>query len=133
MNENGAVSFNAPWKFSHPKRFPTQYDPTRTAYVAAPFWSDNDIRKEGAVRYAVIEKGSSGTGNNYLKKVQEFVRAKLNQDDDPDGFKAEWMVVAQWDKVHAFPHGQDDHQGIPEDLLQLVSCVCVCACVMCLH
>ncbi len=120
MNENGAISFDAPWKFAHPSRFPTTYDATRNGYVVAPFWSDNDIRKEGTVSYAPIKEGSSGKGNNFLAEASTFVRAQLGQDDDDKGFHGKWMLVAQWNNVHPFPHGADDHQGIPEGFLKLV-------------
>ena len=31
-----------------------------------------------------------------------------------------WMIVAQWDKVHPYPHGTDSHDGISEEYLSKV-------------
>ena len=73
VSENGVISFDAEWKFAHPSRFPTDYFYTRNAYVVAPFWSDNDIRKEGTVRYVAIEEGESARGDEMLRVASDFV------------------------------------------------------------
>ena len=128
MSENGVVSFDAEWKFAHPSRFPTDYFYTRNAYVVAPFWSDNDIRKEGTVRYVAIEEGESVRGNEMLRVASSFVQGQRQENDTRDEFKGTWMLVAQWDHVHPDPHGADDHMGIPEALLERVGCVdCSCS------
>lgn len=82
----------------------------------APFWSDNDIRKNGTVRYIDIKKGSS---DDFLLS---YVESYLKQTDvikETDTFDPTWMIVAQWDKVHPYPHGadsQDELSGYEEFL-----------------
>ena len=66
VSENGVFSFQEPWKFSHPSRFPTDYFFTQTSNVIAPFWSDNDIRREGTVHYAAIARGDSEEGDEMI-------------------------------------------------------------------
>ena len=126
MSENGVISFNAEWKFAHPSRFPTDYFYTRNAYVAAPFWSDNDIRKEGTVRYVAIEEGESTRGDEMLRLASDFVQGQRQENDTRSEFRGMWMLVAQWDRVHPDPHGADDHMGIPEALLERVGSVGLC-------
>ena len=38
VNENGAFSFEEPWQFSHPNRYPTNYPGTRLKHIISPFW-----------------------------------------------------------------------------------------------
>ena len=126
VSENGVISFNTEWKFAHPSRFPTDYFYTRNAYVAAPFWSDNDIRKEGTVRYVAIMEGESARGDEMLRVASSFVQGQRQENDTRSEFNGTWMLVAQWDHVHPDPHGADDHMGIPEALLERVGSVDLC-------
>ena len=89
--------------------------------MVAAFWSDNDIRKEGTVRYVAIEKGDSTKGDDMLEEVSAFTQGQRAADDERDEFQGSWMLVAQWDGVHPYPHGADDHEGISEAFLDLVS------------
>ena len=40
--------------------------------------------------------------------------------DGEEEFVPTWMIVAQWDRVHPYPHGSDDYEGISEEYLSLV-------------
>ena len=119
VSENGVISFGKPWKYSHPQLFPTDDYYIQQSFVIAPFWSDNDIRKEGTVRYTVVHpEDNNANGNN----VGPFDMAKViitNNANDAD-FSGTWMLVVQWDKVHPHPHGADDHEGISEEFLNKV-------------
>lgn len=88
--------------------------------MIAPFWSDNDIRKEGTVRYVDFEKGDSGKGNAMLNEVNAYLEGRRAEDDESDVFEGTWMLLAQWEDVHPDPHGADDHMGVPEALLARV-------------
>ena len=117
------ISFDKPWKFSYPDRFPPEYFWTREGIIVAPFWSDNDIRKEGAVRYATYCREHQGCvtspeGDKLLDEVNEFVQRFIKEGEPP--FTGTWLLVAHWDHVHPSPHGEDDHNGIPEDELNKV-------------
>ncbi len=35
-------------------------------------------------------------------------------------FEPTWMLVAQWDGVHPYPHGSESHEGISEEYLNRV-------------
>ena len=72
--------------------------------MVAPFWSDNDIRRAGAVRYAVINSEESEDGDEVLRNVNSFIRHQ-NRDANEENFKGHWMLVAYWDRVHPYPHG----------------------------
>ena len=55
-----------------------------------------------------------------LRDVSTFVQGQRTDDDERDEFHGIWMLVAQWDGVHPYPHGADDHEGISEEFLDLV-------------
>ena len=119
MNENGVLSFDKPFRFSHPSRFPPKYIYARRRDIVAPFWSDNDIRKDGVVRYVYVEKGSSAKGDHLLGLVADHINKTVITENDRQ-FYPNWMVVAQWEKVHPYPHGAANHEGISEEYLSKV-------------
>lgn len=125
MNENGAFSFNEPWRFSHPSRFPTSYLPARQRHVLSPFWSDIDIRKKGTVRYIGIERGVSAVGDAIMNETSAYINERFDtrvlEGDEQGSFEPIWVLVAQWDKVHPHPHGSENLEGIDEDILRKVS------------
>ena len=124
VSENGVFSFESPWRFSHPDRFPgTDFNVGQT-HVVAPFWSDADIRKEGTVRYLAITDNSDAAAVEIFNEVAARVRDELNP---PNGrFNPTWMLVAQWDKVHPYPHGSSNHDGVSEEYLNKVGLTVYC-------
>ena len=101
--------------------FPTDNLHIQQSFVVAPFWSDNDIRKEGTVRYVTVTKGASMEEDKLLAEVNAFVQDIENVQD----FVGTWMLIAQWDHVHPHPHGADDHVGISETFLTKVTTVTI--------
>ena len=65
----------------------------------APFWANNDLRRAGSVRYALID-----SDDDLLRKVSRFIRFNNKEAEDSD-FVGEWMLVVYWDGVHPYPHG----------------------------
>ena len=122
VNENGVISFNRPWKFSVPERFPTRNYWTRTGIAVAPFWSDNDIRREGAVRFATFHSNDAASNNpvgrNWLHQVNTYIQS--TQQEGEEEFEGNWVLTVHWDNVHPSPHGEEDHLGINEEELQKV-------------
>ena len=117
------ISFREPWKFSHPDQFPTEYYYSRNKLAVAPFWSDNDIRKAGAVRYATYNSEEGDTnpnGKQLLEEVNNYIQDLQEDEDIDEVFVGTWLLVVHWDHVHPSPHGADDHNGIPETLLEKV-------------
>ena len=121
VNENGVISLNKPWKYSIPDRFPTRYFWTRTGMAIAPFWSDNDIRREGAVRFATFhsnDAASNPQGKAWLDQVNMYIQS--TQEESEEKFSGNWLLTVHWDHVHPSPHGEEDHRGINEDELEKV-------------
>ena len=95
--------------------------------AVAPFWSDNDIRREGRVRYATFHSDDAATnpqGKNWLDQVNMYIQNTQEEGEEP--FIGEWVLTVDWSNVHPSPHGDDDHRGISEDELAKVcdfSCI----------
>ncbi len=53
-----------------------------------------------------------------MDEVNLFIQA--NRGADADFFAGDWMLIAQWDHVHPYPHGSDNTQGIREEVLSKV-------------
>lgn len=121
VNENGVISFEDPWQYSYPDRFPTDYFFTRQGLAVAPFWSDNDIRLAGAVRYATYSSNDEVTneaGQLLLHEVNEYIRDR--QGEVEEIFTGNWVLVAHWDHVHPSPHGEGNQNDYPMDELEKV-------------
>jgi len=70
--------------------------------VVAPYWTDNDIRKEGYVSYEVFQlQVTGGYGDQLLDSVSSVIRERNVSLD----FKGSFMILAEWRDVHPFPHG----------------------------
>ena len=105
MSTNGAISFGTGWLFWYPQPFPTNSFFTRNSYVVAPFWSDNDIRMNGSIRYEVHARvaGPMTRSTQLLDQVSVFI---INQRNLTAGsFQGQWMLVVEWNEVHPYPHG----------------------------
>eukprot|EP00731_Ephydatia_muelleri_P037202 Em0418g1a len=94
VGANGIISFGAGYTSNNPQLFPTNNAVTRNAYVVAPFWSDNDLRLAGSVTYQVF--------TSQLADVNAFI-----SDTTGTIFTGTWMLVAQWNGAHPFPHGSN--------------------------
>ena len=70
VSENGVISFGNKWFYDKPERFPTQDRYIQDRFVLAPYWSDNDIRRDGTVRYVVIKNSRDfSIGSDLLDKA----------------------------------------------------------------
>ena len=101
------ITFDEPWKYSYPDRFPTTNTWIASRYAVAPFWSDNDIRKAGEVLYATYnaaEGDANPEGNALLEEVNMYI-----QNNEDEEFEGSWLLVAHWKSVHQSPHGADNH------------------------
>lgn len=125
VNENGVISFINPWRYPYPKNFPTNDYNIRNAIAVAPFWSDNDIRKDGTVRYATYNiTDRRPSVRALLNLVTANIQSRQGEETEIL-FEGTWMLIAHWDGVHPSPHGADDHGGIPEEELERVSSIYV--------
>ena len=105
--------------FAHPNRYPTNYVPSRERHVMSPFWGDNDIRKEGTIRYVTMQKGDSHAKDVIFNNITDFVNEELTAEGEV--FEGNWAIVAQWEDVHPHPHGADPlPEGIDKTYLDRV-------------
>ena len=99
MGTNGIISFQRGFYYWWPSPFPTYSHYIQSRYVVAPFWSDNDIRITGDICYEVHERVDASTAI-----VSEYISHNTGTN-----FKGRWMLVAQWENVHPYPHGSQNY------------------------
>jgi hypothetical protein len=73
----------------------------RTAHVIAPFWSNNDIRMAGRVRYEVYDSRTSAASMNVLNRISDTIANRTGE-----SFQGTWMLLVEWEDCHPSPHGQ---------------------------
>ena len=100
------ISFSKPFHKWYPSPFPGHYY-QRRFYVVAPYWADHDIRKSGEVCYETFEKGKSKTDDVVLDEVNRYVSLNTEQ-----YFTGTFMILAEWQNVHPYPHGSCDFYDI---------------------
>ena len=119
VGTNGIVSLGEQFNFYNPQPFPTDNFYIHTSHVMAPFWADVDTRLAGSVSYETHHRGSNAESNAVLERVSGFIAAQTNTN-----FTASWMLLAQWDRVHPYPHGSSANSqtsGPYQDFLNSVS------------
>lgn len=87
VSTNGILSFARPFPYHSPHLFPgtSFYN-----FLVAPFWSDNDIRRDvGAVSYWVYTGQSDSL---------TFVSTYISQQEQVK-FNGTWMLAAEWSSV----------------------------------
>lgn len=70
------------------------------SHIVAPFWSNNDIRSSGMVRYEV-HNGSSAASRDLLSTTGEVIANTTGET-----FQGVWMLLVEWRDCHPHPHGQ---------------------------
>ena len=80
------------------------------AYLVAPYWDDVDIRLAGNISYEVHSRSNNNPGSNQLlDQISQFI-----EDSSGDSFQGDWMLVAEWEEVHPWPHGLSQSSPIWE-------------------
>lgn len=87
--------------------------------MVAPFWSDIDIGISGSVSYETYFRGTSGYEDAVLDRVSGYIATQSSS-----GFFGYWMMVAQWDAVHPFPHSLGS-AGLSNDYVEYLQKVSV--------
>lgn len=115
IGDNGVISFGTPFFLFIPEAFPGSIN----IDVVAPYWSDNDIRREGSVKYEVLQAGNSLREDMLLATVSDFITETLG---NMTTFKGSYMILAEWNNVHSFPHGSSSSSLSPtqEEFIALV-------------
>jgi len=87
--------------------------------VVAPYWSDNDIRREGNVSYEVFQLQATGAyGDQLLDDVSSYIRERNTSSQ----FRGSFMILAEWDDVHPYPHGASNVSD-DDPFLAKVQCI----------
>ena len=116
INTNGIVSFGAEFPHYDASPFPTSEVGSSTAYAAAPFWSDVDTRLNGSIWYEVHD---AAEGNAVSSAQLSFVNTWFKTETGLE-FEGDLMIVATWDHVHPWPHGNSADQDLVDPYLQSV-------------
>ena len=104
VGTNGIFSFSAPFYSAVARAFPSTLSTVANAYLVAPYWDDVDIRLAGNISYEVHSRSNNNPGSNQLlDQISQFV-----EDSTGDSFQGDWMLVAEWEEVHPWPHGLDN-------------------------
>jgi len=121
VGDNGVISFTSPFTLFNPEPFPG----FSNIHVVAPYWSDNDIRRQGSVIYEVFQFGDStiGDSDSLLDTVSDFITENFNNDSEP-AFKGTYMILAEWREVHPFPDGDSPNTLSPAQK-DFVALVCI--------
>ena len=109
------ISFDSPFHFFTPSRFPHFYRSTRESFVVAPFWADVDSRRTGQIRYQVLT-ATNQNANATIEQVNRFISQVVNE-----SFSGLWLLVAEWRDVHPYPHGSFGESSFLTSYTNLVS------------
>ena len=101
VSDNGLISFDQEFAGSPQSPGSDFSEVPDDILVIAPFWSDNDIRMSGMIRYEVYEAGTSSQIDNELSDVGQFIVTETGGE-----FNGTWMLLAEWRDCHPFPHGE---------------------------
>ena len=96
--------------------FPSEERNIFFSYLFAPFWSDIDTKLAGSVQYETYKMGDAEESDSRLRRVSRFIR--LEQDPN---FEGTWMLLANWEDVHPFPHGASEELDRQDPYLDSVS------------
>ena len=79
----------------------------------------------GSISYETYLRGSSDGEDAILDRVSGFIATQSSS-----SFSGFWMMVAQWDRVHPFPHGYNA-AGLSQDYTEFLQSVrmCIVLCV----
>ena len=113
---NGIISFDREFSLNSPENFPSTDGKVFYSYLVAPYWSDIDTRREGRVRYESYYLGDSIASDRQLNTVNDFIQTEEDSD-----FQGNWMMLASWEDVHPFPHGDIANFDRVDPYLELVS------------
>ena len=101
IGTNGIFSFSAPFYSAVAVAFPSSLSTVANAYLVAPYWDDVDIRLAGNISYEVHSRSSNNPGSNQLlDQISQFI-----EDSIGESFQGDWMLIAEWEEVHPWPHG----------------------------
>ena len=92
VNNNGIISFDAPFSEFLPRAFPSSSIP-----IVAPFWADSDTNVNGTVWY-----GERSDDVLLLVRAQEDIQRYFSSQYN---FEPNFLFVATWDSVPHFNTG----------------------------
>ena len=103
MLSDGAITFDRPIRLSRAVDFPLE-GKLQNLQIVSVFLTDHDPRIAGMVRYKTY---SGAAFSRSPQTVSRFLRNKGFSED----FAGNWMLVAEWRDVPAYPAmGEDDFE-----------------------
>lgn len=89
-----------------PQNSGNSFPSERAAHVIAPFWSNNDIRRSGRIRYEVYDTSNGAAAVDVLNRVSDVIVNRTGE-----SFQGVWMLLVEWENCHPSPHGQSSPSG----------------------
>jgi hypothetical protein len=112
---NGIISFDREVPLTSPKDFPSMDGDVYFGYLVAPYWSGIDTRRAGTVRYETYRRGDSDDSDGQMSIIDDFIT-----ENEEINFVSEWMMLASWEDVHPYPHGDSARMGRQNPYLESV-------------
>ncbi len=81
----------------------------RGLVILSPYWSNNDIRINGNVEYAVYDASSPNPAT--AQKITGIAQSITNVTEST--FNADWMLLVEWRNVRPFPAGSGSPPTLP--------------------
>lgn len=100
VSVNGVISFGGE-VLASPQTSGNSFPNDSSSRVLAPFWSNNDIRSEGTIRFEVYDRNSGDDSGSVLDSVSDAIANQTGE-----AFRGTWMLLAEWANCHPYPHGQ---------------------------
>ena len=90
--------------------------------MVAPYWTDNDIRREGNVSYEVFQLQSTGS---YADQLLDDISGYIREPNMSSDFTGCLMILAEWKNVHSYPHGDQENSDDDSFLQQVLNFTCI--------
>lgn len=118
VSDNGIISLNDSF-VDDPQTPGSDFSQAngRGVVVIAPYWSDNDIRMSGTIRYETYETSHpSPLVQERLREISEFV-----SNGTGTTFSGVWMLLVEWNMCPPYPAGEMNSMGVDPTFLSSVS------------
>ena len=112
----GIISFDRPFTSTFQQAFPSQSGDIFYSYLVAPYWSNIDTRLDGRVQYETLRLGDSDDVDLRFRFTNNVINSELNPN-----FTGNWILLANWENVHPFPHGASAELDRQNPYLEMVS------------
>ena len=123
VGTNGIVSFGSPFMNFEAYLFPhTNGSNIYDSYIVAPYWTDNDARRNGRVTWEIYSTSDGLVkSTEIIRRVRHFIRLNTNN----RGFNGNFVFVANWSEMHPYPAGYAQRMVGEYDFIMYTTYVCM--------